>query len=112
MSTRHLSGIAVATMLAKHLTDRLLRHTYPFLFAPGTIRPLAWLHTNSDALHRVKDGLTVACIGVRGDLTYKRSRRGNAEVDQAVVIVLRDSSAPLEYTPWGGDERLQSVRGE
>jgi aminopeptidase-like protein len=108
LANDNLSGIAVATMLAKQLEHRALRHTYRFLFGPGTIGPLAWLFTNRDTLHRVRHGLTVACIGDRGDLTYKRSRRGNAEVDQAVAIVLRDSGAPhrlLDFEPWGGDER-------
>ena len=53
-------------------------------------------------------GLTVSCIGDGGDLTYKRSRRGDADVDRAVETVLRDSGKPhrvLEWEPWGGDER-------
>jgi len=41
---RHLSGIAVATMLAQELLERGLRQTYRLLLAPGTIGPLAWLH--------------------------------------------------------------------
>ena len=43
LANDNLSGIAVATMLAKRLLERRLRHTYRFLFAPGTIGPLAWL---------------------------------------------------------------------
>ena len=41
LANDNLSGIAVATMLAKRLLERRLRHTYRFLFAPGTIGPLA-----------------------------------------------------------------------
>ena len=93
LANDNLSGIAVATMLAKQLSQRRLRHSYRFLFAPGTIGPLAWLHQNRDTLHRVKHGLTVSCIGDAGGLTYKRSRRGDSEVDRAVELVLRDSGA-------------------
>ena len=50
LANDNLSGIAVATMLAKRLLERPLRHTYRFLFAPGTIGPLAWLHHNRDRL--------------------------------------------------------------
>ena len=53
-------------------------------------------------------GSTLSCIGDAGDLTYKRSRRGDAEVNRAVETVLRDSGKPhrvLEWEPWGGDER-------
>jgi aminopeptidase-like protein len=108
LANDNLSGIAVATMLAKSLLGRRLRHTYRFLFAPGTIGPLAWLHQNRNGLDRVEHGLTLSCIGDQGDLTYKRSRRGDAEVDQAMETVLRDSGAPhrvLPWEPWGGDER-------
>ena len=93
---------------SRRTLGRRLRHTYRFLFAPGTIGPLAWLHSNRDALDRIVHGLTVSCIGDGGDLTYKRSRRGDADVDRAVETVLRDSGKPhrvLEWEPWGGDER-------
>jgi aminopeptidase-like protein len=95
-------------MVAKELLDRRLRHSYRILFAPGTIGPLAWLHTNRDRLDRIQHGLTLSCIGDGGNLTYKHSRRENAEVDQAMEIVLRDAGAPhrlLPWEPWGGDER-------
>ena len=109
LANDNLSGIAVATMLAQALCrSGALRHTYRFLFAPGTIGPLAWLHENRDWLDRIEHGLTLSCIGDDGDLTYKRSRRGDAEVDRAMEIVLRDSGAPhrvLPWEPWGGDER-------
>ena len=95
-------------MLAKRLQGRSLRHSYRFLFAPGTIGPLAWLDRNRDVLNRIAHGLTVSCIGDDGNLTYKRSRRADAEVDLAMEVVLRDSGQPhrvLPWEPWGGDER-------
>ena len=108
LANDNLSGIAVVTMLAKQLSQRRLRYSYRFLFAPGTIGPLAWLHQNLDGLDRVKHGLAVSCIGDAGGFTYKRSRRGHAEVDRAVELVLRDSGVPhrvVDWEPWGGDER-------
>jgi aminopeptidase-like protein len=108
LANDNLSGIAVATMVAKLLAERELRHTYRILFAPGTIGPLSWLHTNRDTLDRVKHGLSVSCIGDAGGMTYKRSRRATAEIDRAVELVLRDSGAAheiLDWEPWGGDER-------
>jgi aminopeptidase-like protein len=108
LANDNLSGIAVATMLAKELMTRRLRHSYRFLFAPGTIGPLAWLYRNFAELDRVEHGLTLSCIGDDGDLTYKQSHRGDAEVDRAMQTVLRDSGAPhrvLPWEPWGGDER-------
>jgi aminopeptidase-like protein len=108
LANDNLSGIAVAAMLARELLQRRLRHTYRFLFAPGTIGPLAWLHQNRDGLDRIEHGLTLSCIGDGGDFTYKRSRQGDAEVDRAMETVLRDSGAPhrvVPWEPWGGDER-------
>jgi aminopeptidase-like protein len=108
LANDNLSGIAVATMVARELLERRLRHSYRFLFAPGTIGPLAWLHQNRDRLDRIEHALTLSCIGDAGNLTYKRSRRGDAEVDRAMEVVLRDSGAPhrlLPWEPWGGDER-------
>jgi aminopeptidase-like protein len=108
LANDNLSGIAVATMLARELCARRLRHTYRFVFAPGTIGPLAWLHENRDALDRIRHGLTLSCIGDGGNLTYKRSRREDGEVDLAMETVLRESGAPhrvLPWEPWGGDER-------
>jgi aminopeptidase-like protein len=108
LANDNLSGIAVATMVARELLGRRLRHTYRFLFAPGTIGPLAWLHENRDQLDRIEHGLALSCIGDRGDFTYKRSRRATAEVDRAMEIVLRDAGVPhrvLPWEPWGGDER-------
>jgi aminopeptidase-like protein len=108
LANDNLSGIAVATMLAKQLQGRRLRHTYRFLFAPGTIGPLAWLHQNQDGLGRIRHGLTVSCIGDSGNLTYKCSRREDAEIDLAMETVLRDRREPhrvLPWEPWGGDER-------
>jgi aminopeptidase-like protein len=108
LANDNLSGIAVSAMLARELLDKRLRYTYRFLFAPGTIGPIAWLHGNRDVLDRIEHGLTLSCIGDGGDFTYKRSRRGDAEVDQAMETVLRDSGAPhrvLPWEPWCGDER-------
>ena len=108
LANDNLSGIAVATMLASELERRRRRYTYRFVFAPGTIGPLTWLHRNRDTLDRIAHGLTVSCIGDAGGLTYKRSRRGDADVDRAVATVLRDSGKPhriLDWDPWGGDER-------
>ena len=108
LANDNLSGMVVATMLAKELMKRRLRYSYRFLFAPGTIGPLAWLHQNRDRLDQIAHGLTLSCIGDGGNLTYKRSRRGDADLDLAVETVLRDSGTPhrvLDWEPWGGDER-------
>jgi aminopeptidase-like protein len=105
----NLSGMALTTGLAKHLRFRSSsRYSYRFLFIPGTIGSITWLALNEDRVPRIKHGLVVACVGDPGKSTYKRSRRGDAEIDRAVIHVLKHSSQEYEledFTPYGYDER-------
>ena len=106
----NLSGIAVATYLARHLQEggQHLRHTYRFLFIPGTIGSITWLARNEAVVPRIKHGLVLASVGDSGSLHYKASRRGNADVDRAMAHVLRHTGRPFEvmaFTPYGYDER-------
>jgi aminopeptidase-like protein len=104
----NLSGIVLLAALGRRLAQRELRHTYRLLFSPGTIGPLCWLWRNRDRVGRVKHGLVASCVGDAGGMTYKRSRRGDAEIDRAVAVVLRDRGSEhtvVDWIPWGGDER-------
>jgi aminopeptidase-like protein len=104
----NLSGIALCTSLAKHLQGRPRRHSFRFLFIPGTIGAIAWLALNENATKRVRHGLVAANVGDSGKMHYKRSRRGNAEIDRAVIHVLENSGRPYEiidFSPYGYDER-------
>ncbi|MGH7146323.1 MAG: DUF4910 domain-containing protein [Nitrospiraceae bacterium] len=108
LANDNLSGIAVATFLAKHLSLARTRYSYRFLFIPGTIGSITWLARNEAGVGRIKHGLTVACVGDAGTLTYKKSRRGDAEIDRAVIHVLQHSGKEyeiLDFTPYGYDER-------
>jgi aminopeptidase-like protein len=104
----NLSGIALLAVLGRELGGRDLRYTYRFLFSPGTVGPLAWLAGNLDRLDRIAHGLVVCCAGDPGHVTYKRTRRGDAEIDRAAAHVLRHSRPDAvveDFVPWGGDER-------
>jgi len=104
----NLSGIAVASFLAKCLKGAALRYSYRFLFVPGTIGSITWLCLNEKRIPQIRHGLVLTCVGDRGGLTYKKSRRGNAEIDRAAAHVLRHlggSHEILEFSPYGYDER-------
>jgi aminopeptidase-like protein len=102
LANDNLAGVAVAVELAKSLENP--HYTYRFIFAPGTIGAITWLARN-DAT-KVKHGLVLACAGDRGSLTYKQSRRGNAEIDRVLAHVLRDRPHEIrEFSPYGYDER-------
>jgi aminopeptidase-like protein len=104
----NLSGVALATFLAQYLRSLSLRYSYRFLFIPGTIGSITWLCLNEALVSRIKHGLVVVCVGDRGKSTYKKSRRGDAEIDQAVIHVLKHSGQDYEivdFFPYGYDER-------
>ncbi|MFD6244032.1 DUF4910 domain-containing protein [Streptomyces roseolus] len=108
LANDNLAGIAVAVFLARALAEGTPHYTYRFVFAPGTIGAITWLARNAERIERVKHGLVLACAGDRGRLTYKRSRRGDAEIDRVVRHVLEASGRPhelVDFTPYGYDER-------
>ena len=108
LANDNLSGIALAATLARILAPLPRRYTYRFLFVPGTIGALAWLFRNQATVKRIKHGLVLACVGDRGALNYKRSRRQSADIDRAVEHVLKTKGAPFairDFSPYGYDER-------
>ena len=108
LANDNLSGLAVATFLAQHLSGRDLRYSYRFLFIPGTIGAIAWLAQNSETIDRIRHGLVLTCIGDAGGFHYKKSRRGDAEIDRAVACALKscnESFEILDFSPYGYDER-------
>lgn len=108
LANDNLSGLTVATHLAHFLTGRDLRYSYRFLFIPGTIGAITWLARNQAAARRIRHGLVLTCIGDKSQFHYKKSRRGNAEIDRAVAHVLThqtESPEFLEFSPYGYDER-------
>jgi aminopeptidase-like protein len=108
LANDNLSGLAVATMLARILGEAPRRWSYRLLLIPGTIGSITWLARNRDGVGRIRGGLVLANLGDAGSFHYKRSRRGGAEIDRAVAHVLESSGEPYgvrPFVPWGYDER-------
>ena len=108
LANDNLSGLVVLTALAELLAAARTRYRYRFLFLPGTIGAIAWLAHNEQAAPRIRAGLVAAGLGDRGPFHYKRSRRGDAEIDRAAVLALRDAGVEhgvSDFTPFGYDER-------
>lgn len=109
LANDNLSGIAVAVHLAEALArvpER--RYGYRFLFAPGGIGAIAWLARNRDRLDSFRHGLIAANLGDGGAFHYKKSRRGDREIDRAVVAALAGLGEDLvteDFFPFGYDER-------
>jgi len=108
MCNDNLSGVVLLTFLAKHLKNLSLQYSYRFLFIPETIGAIAWLCRNEHNIKKIKHGLVATCVGDPGILSYKKSRRGNTEIDQTVIDVLKNSGDDykiMDYEPIGSDER-------
>jgi aminopeptidase-like protein len=108
LANDNLSGLTVATFLAQFLSKRDLHYSYRFLFIPGTIGAITWLARNQEAAGGIRHGLVLTCIGDAGGFHYKKSRRGNAEIDRVAGYVLQrhsSSSEILGFSPYGYDER-------
>lgn len=108
LANDNLSGLTVATFLAEILSGQKLNYSYRFLFIPGTIGAITWLARNREKARRIRHGLVLTCIGDKGSFHYKKSRRGNAEIDRAAANILAhlsESSSVLEFSPDGYDER-------
>jgi aminopeptidase-like protein len=108
LANDNLSGIALMAFLGAALRSVPLRYSYRFLFIPGTIGSIVWLARNEAILERIRHGLVISGVGDPGAFTYKRSRRGDTEIDRVAAHVLR-SRAPeanlIDFSPYGYDER-------
>ncbi|MGF1935072.1 MAG: DUF4910 domain-containing protein [Nostoc sp. ChiQUE02] len=104
----NLSGIAIATFIAKYLSQTTPRYSYRFLWIPGTIGSITWLALNEAKVNNIKHGLVLTCLGDAGNFTYKKSRRGDTEIDNIAAYVLKKSKQDYEiidFFPYGYDER-------
>jgi aminopeptidase-like protein len=108
LANDNCSGLALLTHLARRLMPLRTRHSYRFVFAPGTIGAIAWLARNEHRVDRIRHGLVVSCVGDGGGPTYKRSRQGTALIDRAMAHVLHHAGGSptlLDFFPYGYDER-------
>jgi aminopeptidase-like protein len=108
LANDNLSGISLAVLLARYLFNTPHRYSYRFLFMPGTIGAITWLARNRENVHKIRHGLVLAGVGNPGILTYKRSRRATAEIDEAVVQAAADLHLAVDlrdFSPYGYDER-------
>jgi aminopeptidase-like protein len=94
--------------LTKHLRQAPRRYSYRFLFIPGTIGSITWLARNEHRVAAIKHGLVIAGVADRGAMTYKKSRRGNAEIDTVFEHILKcggGETSVVDFDPYGYDER-------
>ncbi|GMU68317.1 MAG: peptidase M28 [Rhodanobacteraceae bacterium] len=108
LANDNTTGMAIATWLATWLAQEPRRFSYRIVFAPGTIGSLCWLKHHERRLARIRHGLVLGLLGDRGALTYKRSRRGDADIDRIVEYALGSldpQARTIPFEPYGYDER-------
>lgn len=109
MANDSLSGVVLATFLGKLLSQEKRRYTYRIIFVPETIGAITYLSLNKDhMLSKLHAGLVATLIGHDGPFNYKRSRRGNAEIDRIAEHVMRwrlKEYRVMDFVPQGSDER-------
>jgi aminopeptidase-like protein len=108
LANDNCTGVALLTHLAKRMIGLKTHYSYRFVFAPGTIGAITWLALNEKKTCHIKHGLVMSMVGDGGGPTYKKSRRGDAAIDRALVHVLGHSGLPatvLDFSPYGYDER-------
>ncbi|WP_394752413.1 DUF4910 domain-containing protein [Crenothrix sp.] len=108
LANDNLSGIGLATILAKTLQTVPHRLSYRFVFIPGTIGAITWLSINEANVDKIKHGLVITGVGDAGKITYKKSRRADTDIDRAVAHVLKHCGQTydiIDFYPYGYDER-------
>jgi len=104
----NLTGIAIATALARWLGNRTHRYTFRFVFAPATIGSITWLAGHEPHLHRIEHGLVLGLLGDGAPLSYKPSRRETCITDRIGAYVMQRMGIDgrlREFGPYGYDER-------
>ena len=107
LANDNLSGMAVASLLARAMSLEKPRLTWRFIFAPGTIGSLTWLSRNQPLLPGLQGGLVIGLLGDSGPLTYKQSRAGNTATDRIAEQALAELGGAkiTPFEPYGYDER-------
>ncbi len=89
MANDQVSGMVVATELAKWVGLAPRRYTYRFVFAPETIGSIIYLSRNLKNLKRnVVAAFNVCFVGDDGELSMIRSRHGETLADRVAEHVL------------------------
>lgn len=115
LANDNLSGIVLAAALAAERRRERPRHTWRFLFVPGTIGAISWLARHRDAMPDIRAGLVLTGLGDGSDFTWKETPDGDAWIDRIVRRALHERvpgrHRTLPFYPYGYDERQYTSPG-
>ena len=116
MCNDNLSGVVVATYLAKHILEQKKNYyTYRFVFVPESIGAIGYLSKNINVMkqHTI-GGYVISCIGDDGDFTYLQTRKENQITDKITLFLLEQEKVKYKvrkYYTCGSDERQYNYPG-
>lgn len=110
MANNELSGPAVATFLAKYLSELPDRkYTYRIIFIPETIGSIVYLSRNLEEMKKnVIAGFNLTCVGDERAFSYLPSRNENTLADKIALHVLENlhpGFVKYSFLDRGSDER-------
>lgn len=114
MANDNLSGVIVATLLFKYLSEQKTNYTYRLAIVPETLGVIAYLNQNEEAFENVIGGTVISTAAGRGTLGLKQSFLGNSLMDIAARAALNKSGEKwidYRFVPDGSDERQYSSPG-
>ncbi len=116
MANNELSGVVVATALARFLLSLNERkYTYRIIFIPETIGSIVYLSKNIAHLReKVIAGFQITCVGDERCYSYLPSRLGGTLSDDVALHVLKHTDKNFKKYTWlerGSDERQYCAPG-
>ena len=114
MANNEISGLVVATNLAKWLKKQKLKYTYRILFLPETIGSIAYLSKKKDLLIKnTIGGYVLTCIGDNRNFSLLESKNKNSLSNIVAKFILK-SKKNVKLFDWlqrGSDERQFCSQG-
>lgn len=111
LANNELSGPLTLCFLYRLMQARRERHyTYRFVLMPETIGAICYLSMRGEHFRsNLTGGLLLSCLGDKGPLTFKSSRRGDTLMDRTVRTVLagRGEYKSVPFDPSNGSDERQ-----
>ncbi len=96
-----LSGAAVSVELVKRLSNIQTYYTYKFLYLPGTIGPMVYLHSNPDVVKNGVAAIILEMLGNNSTLTLQHSLHKDEYIDRVLHYILSREGKPFKERDFG-----------